>query len=258
MFINSYDTYIFLLCLIVFSALTAMFSYLLYELTNLTINVIRAGLEDKKIIAYFNKPSRAPWKKKLSLAVSFFLILALVGCLIASLYFYINDIKYPNTTTLRVVASSSMSKRHPSNQYLVDNNLASQLNMFDLIITNPPPQQEEIQLYDIVIYQYENTYIIHRVVSIQEINGEYFFKTQGDAISAPDAELVKYDQIKAIYNGEKIPYVGSFVFFLRSPAGWLCILLILFVIITTPIVERKLYREYVERIVLIEVDKYDQ
>jgi hypothetical protein len=46
--------------------------------------------------------------------------------------------------------------------------------------------------------------------------------------------------MQGIYHGERIPYVGSFILFMQSPAGWLCILLVVFAMICTPILEKKL------------------
>ena len=46
--------------------------------------------------------------------------------------------------------------------------------------------------------------------------------------------------MKAIYRGDRTPFIGSFILFMQSPAGWLCTLLIVFTMITTPILDKKL------------------
>ena len=46
--------------------------------------------------------------------------------------------------------------------------------------------------------------------------------------------------MKAIYRGEKTPYIGSFILFMQSPAGWLCTLLIVIAMIASPILDNKL------------------
>ena len=51
-----------------------------------------------------------------------------------------------------------------------------------------------------------------------------------------------------IYEGDRIPFIGSFVLFLQSPAGWLCIILALFAMIATPIMEKKLMIAIKERL----------
>ena len=54
--------------------------------------------------------------------------------------------------------------------------------------------------------------------------------------------------MRSIYQGQRVPYVGSFVYFMQSPAGILCYLLILFAVISVPIVEKKLKKETLLRI----------
>ena len=45
---------------------------------------------------------------------------------------------------------------------------------------------------------------------------------------------------ETIYKGEKVAFIGSFVLFMQSPAGWLCMLLVLGSVIITPIAENKI------------------
>ena len=74
---------------------------------------------------------------------------------------------------------------------------------------------------------------------------------QGDAVSSPDRFPVLYSQMRGIYKGEKIPFVGSFVLFMQSPAGWLCMLLVLIALISTPILEKKLQNSKKARYMLL-------
>ena len=57
--------------------------------------------------------------------------------------------------------------------------------------------------------------------------------------------------MRGIYRGERIPFVGSFILFMQSPAGWLCILLVVFALITTPILEKKIRKEENKRLVYL-------
>ena len=54
--------------------------------------------------------------------------------------------------------------------------------------------------------------------------------------------------MQGIYEGSRIPFVGSFVLFLQSPAGWLCVLLVIFAMIATPVVEKKIKEETDKRV----------
>lgn len=247
-----YDIYVFFLCLIVFTALTALLSYLIYEIIKLTVKVIKNGLEDEKIISDYETPVKVVGNKALSVIVSIILCAILVFSFIFSIWLHVSEDVFTNTMNLKVVASSSMSEKHKRNSYLFENNLDNQFDTFDLIVTHPIPNEFELNLYDIVVYEYEDIHIIHRIVKIEEPNnkhpGHRLFILQGDAIGSPDRDPVTYEQMKAIYNGEKVRFVGSFVFFMKSPAGWLCILLVLFAIVVTPIVEKRIYRETMLRL----------
>jgi hypothetical protein len=94
--------------------------------------------------------------------------------------------------------------------------------------------------------------VIHRIVGIEEPNSKHpderWFLLQGDAVPGRDRFPVLYEQMRAIYRGERLPFVGSFVAFMRSPAGYFCILLILFGAITVPYLEKKLYKERRKRL----------
>lgn len=235
--------------------LTAFLSYLLREIINLTIKTIRHGVEDEKIIADYQKSTESSWVDIASTVFSLVLCGFLIISFAFSIWLHFSEDTLNTHSSLKVIASSSMSTKHGKNEYLFKNNLNDQLDTFDLIITEPLPGEFELELYDIVVYEYEDIHIIHRIVGIEEPNnrhpGHRLFVFQGDAISQPDRDYVTYDQMKSIYSGRKIPFIGSFVFFMKSPAGWLCILLILFTIIATPIVEKSIYRETMFRLNVI-------
>ena len=251
------NVYVFFLCLVVFTALTALFTYLISEIVKLTVRVISNGLEDEKIVADYNKPVKSATKKAFSSIVSLILCGFLMVSFGFSLWLHFSEDVFTNVSTLKVVASSSMEEKHKRNTYLFENNLDNQFNTFDLIVTHPVPDEFELELYDIVIYEYEDMHIIHRIVEIEEPNnrhpGHRLFTLQGDAISSPDRDPVTYEQIKAIYKDQRVPFVGSFVFFMKSPAGWLCILLVIFAIVATPIVEKKIRKETMLRLYELKV-----
>ena len=114
------------------------------------------------------------------------------------------------------------------------------------------PAEDKLELYDVVVYKQDDMYVIHRIVGIEEPNeqhpNERHFLLQGDAVDRPDTFPVLYSQMQGIYDGSRIPFIGSFVLFLQSPAGWLCVLLVIFSMVATPIVERKIKRETQKRV----------
>jgi hypothetical protein len=131
--------------------------------------------------------------------------------------------------------------------------------VYDLLFTYKAPAEEELELYDIVVYEVDGNMVLHRIIGIEEPN-EYhpdkrYFLCQGDALERADRFPVRYSQIHGIYRGERIPFVGSFLLFMQSPAGWLCVLLVLFVMIATPIIEKKILAEQKKRLSALGVEE---
>ena len=249
---KSYDLYVFFLCFIVFVVFTALFSFLICEIIKLNVKLIKYGVEDERIVRECEKVITPTIKNTIGNICSMALTGMLIICFVFSLWLHFSENTFIMPTTLKVVASSSMATKNEANKYLFDNDLNNQLGMFDLIVTNTPPDEFDLQKYDIVVYECNGDYIIHRIVNIIEPNESHptsrLFVLQGDAVDSPDKGYVSYEQIKAIYKDKHIPFIGSFVFFMKSPAGWLCILLILFTTIATPIVEKRIKNEESNRL----------
>ena len=97
--------------------------------------------------------------------------------------------------------------------------------------------------------------IVHRIVEIEEPNEAHpdcrHFRLQGDAVDSPDRFPVLYEQMRAIYRGERTPFIGSFILFMQSPAGWLCILLIVVAMIAAPLLDKLLGDARKARLLLI-------
>lgn len=219
--------------------------------------MMRAGLLDDKILKESSKSKgRGCIETIISKTISFILCITLFGGFCFSLYINNNEEKMPNgIPVFKVVKSDSMAKKNEKNGYLWGFELNDQIQMFDVILTQHLPAEEELELYDIVVYKRDDISIIHRIVEIEEPNEEHpdhrLFIFQGDAIENPDRFPVLYSQMQGIYNGERIPFVGSLVIFLQSPAGWLCLLLVLFAAISTPVIESRYKKEMKKRLAVI-------
>ncbi len=259
----AYDKYVFVLCLIVFVALTTMFSLLIYRMFKMHIKIIKGGLIDDEIM----NEQQVNTKSK-NLAVHFIfnrfipicitIGLLTIFCLSVTVRFCENQAI--DTPVIKVVKSNSMAYTYEKNTYIEDNNLNHQFQKFDLVIINPLPKEEDLQVYDIVVYESNGYFIIHRIVGIEEPNEEHeerYFLLQGDANQYPDKFPVRYSQMRGIYKGQKIRYIGSFIDFMNSPAGYLCILLVVFVYIITPLIDKKVLVSINERkeIIISEKDK---
>ena len=218
------------------------------------MELIRFGHRDEAIKKQLNKKKKESrvllWTSRV-IALLFCVIF--VGMFSFSLYIRVNDDRPANgVPSIKVVKSESMAEKNAANKYLFENDLNDQLQMFDIVICRHLPSENELELYDVVVYKQDDIYVIHRIVGIEEPNeqhpNERHFLLQGDAVERPDKFPVLYSQMQGIYEGSRIPFVGSFVLFLQSPAGWLCVLLVIFAMIATPVVEKKIKEETDKRV----------
>ncbi len=256
---TQFDQYVFILCLIVFVMLTALLGVLIGNLLKVIIELIRSGIKDKEIVEEYRKELQEKKHGSRTWSVLSFIASAVVCIVLCGAFLFAltlnvteNSFNGSGIPSLKVVKSESMSVKHKSNGYLNTNDLNDQIQMFDLIVTDPLPDEFDLKLWDIVLYERDDDLIIHRIVGIEEPNEKHpdkrYFTFQGDASKYKDEFPVTYDMMRAAYSGTRIPFIGSFVMFMQSPAGWLCFLLILFTIIITPIIERKLLKEKEKRL----------
>lgn len=246
---SGYDLYVFYLCLIVFTLLTGLFTAMITLIVKLTLKTIRHGLEDERIKKEYEKERRCGKVIKAISNVATALILVIVlGVFTLSVCVQLSG----SAVGTKVVLSGSMSVKHEANTYLAENGLDDQVNTFDLVFLDPLPAEEELELYDIVAYDYQGELILHRIIGIEEPNEKHpdcrHFLLRGDAVRYSDEFPVLYSQMKAIYRGDRIAYVGSFFAFMQSPAGYLCLLLLLCTMIATPIAEKKLWNAKLTRL----------
>lgn len=265
---DSYEIYSFIICFIVFALLTGTFAFLFTYLIKMQIKLIRHGVEDEFITTEYQKVLK---KKERSKTLSILdKVFSLVIAIIVFSFFMFSScvgINGDNVVTgsvpaLQVVRSASMSEKHEKNTYLTKNDLNDQIQTFDLILTHELPDEFELKLYDIVVYEVDNTLVIHRIVGIEEPNEEHpnerHFLLQGDNVETPDRFPVRYGQMKAIYKGERVPFIGSFIMFIQSPAGYLVVALVIFTILIMPIIDRKINKEKHERLCAIGVIKVEE
>lgn len=237
--------------LTVFVALTAFFAVLIARDVKSTIKIIAGGIIDEELIKTRKKSEAKPKNRVLTVIAEIvlpaFFEVVVTAAFIFSLSIKINEKKpVGSMPALKVVESGSMSFQYEKNEYLVRHDLNDRIQRFDLIAVCALPPESELNLYDVVMYESEGYLIIHRIVGItepDETHIERFFLLQGDANQYPDRFPVRYSQMKGIYRGTRIPFVGSFFIFMNSPAGWLCVLLVVGVCVAYPLVDKKLKKE---------------
>ncbi len=256
---TSYQIFSFTICFVVFVLLTAMCSMILYQLVKNQLKLIDYGDMDDEILKEYNQSKKRARKlgnvlsQVLNILITVFFIVVFAFSLVINLR---EDSFSDRTPTLRVVLSDSMSKKLEGNDYLLKNDLDDQFQMYDMILTYKIPDEFALELYDIVIYEVDEKLIVHRIVAIEEPN-EYhpehrYFTLQGDAVGNIDRFPVLYSQMRGIYRGERIMFLGGFVKFLQSPAGWLCLFLILAATTFSPLVDRRIDRQKQKRLLLLQ------
>ena len=252
----THEVYTFLLCLITFTLLTGVFTVLVAWLLKLKCQVIDAGIDDEKIKIEYQK-SQAKKPSVIGKVIDSFVLVFCCTLLVVAFSFsgYVSakEHKVANgIPTLNVVKSDSMSYVNKDNQYVKPGQVTNQLQMFDLIVVYKLPKEEDLKINDIVVYEVDGDLVIHRIVAIEEPNEKHkerHFLLHGDANKYPDYFPVTYSQMKGIYTGDKLPMVGSFILFLQSPAGYLCMLLMVFAIVSVPIAEKSVNKRIKARLV---------
>ena len=252
---TGYELYVFIICMITLFSTFCLLAAMLMIIVHQEGKGIEYGMQDDDIIIEYAKGSADPklLKGRLRKLLLIFIILALA---VFAWTFYVrfsSPMAVGDVPTPRVVLSDSMSYKNKSNEYLTRNGLDDQFDTFDIIMTYELPDEFELEMYDVVVYEINHELIVHRIVGIEEPNEKHpdhrLFRFQGDALKYSDQQAVEYSQMRAIYRGDKIQYVGSFVLFMQSPAGYICIMLILFGFFATPIIERGLRKKKKERLI---------
>ncbi len=131
-----------------------------------------------------------------------------------------------------VIASESMSYVNESNKEFLEGH-DDQLQVNDLIITEPINDINDLNVYDIITFiDDDNTLICHRIVEIDLEDGVIW--TQGDANNTRDG-VVTIDEVKGRVIAV-IPQIGVVTLYIASPYGLLGISIALTIIFAAVLV----------------------
>ena len=103
------------------------------------------------------------------------------------------------------------------------------ININDVVI-NKEVNQEEIEVGDVITFQYKGEVITHRITKIDNENEETQYTTKGDNNNIEDTFKITYENIKGKYV-LTIPYLGKVVQLLENKLLFLIILLIILIFI---------------------------
>ena len=121
---TSHELYTFVLCCIVFSIFTVLFSVMIGYLTSLNLKLIRHGAMDEKILTEYQKrleDGQSGWGVFFDRFIS--IVLCAVMCVVFafSVYMKVNEDKPAQSIpSIKVVQSASMAKKHEKNEYLFE------------------------------------------------------------------------------------------------------------------------------------------
>ena len=228
--------------------------------------MIAGGLLDRKIIKEQRKKDAKLKRYSLVLDIigkvaSVLFAILIIFAVVFCVYSKATEKKSVKTIpSLKVVESGSMAVKYEKNEYLFKYNIGDQIQKFDLIVLHELPSERDLKLFDIVAYESDGYLIIHRIVGIvepDETHSERQFLLQGDANVYPDKFPVRYSQMRGIYRGKRIKYIGSFVLFMQSPAGFVCYGTIIFTVAAYPILAKIMNSACDKRLNEIEESDYD-
>lgn len=104
-----------------------------------------------------------------------------------------------------------------------------------VIFDRPDVNVKNLKVGDVITYnapegEFENVndkiIITHRILKIENQNGQLMFQTKGDANNAPDPKLVPENNVIAQYSNITIPYLGYYINFMKSKMGILLLMIV--------------------------------
>lgn len=238
------------------TSISAVFTLLYHSYISSIVKEIQTGKRDIELIDETINDKKEKVKKRRKI-MSIIKSICFYGILIIIIPIFIFSIinKFTGGTamiggkSIMVVASGSMSEKNKENNYLVENNLNNQFATYDIIVLKEVTDPTSIKLYDVIAFKNDkNENIIHRIIAINDNNGEVTYTTRGDANNASDTYHPKYEDIIGRYSNSKIKGIGIFVIFFQSYPGIITILSMIYILIMIDILSNKLRKEQDSRV----------
>lgn len=124
-------------------------------------------------------------------------------------------------SSLMVVETGSMATVNDFNDYIEENNLDDQIPQSSLITITRVKDPSDMKIYDIYAFEVDDNIIIHRLIDINEVDGETVYVFRGDANSGSLSyeTAITFTQIVGHYTGYNNQALGTIVIYLQSPVG---------------------------------------
>ncbi len=162
---------------------------------------------------------------------------------------------YFGNTSLLTVKTGSMEHINENNTYIKDNNLTDQIEQYSLIGINKVNREDELKLFDVCAYKYQDTIYVHRIVRIYNSDADnktyYTFRGDANSSSASFELALTFDDIVGKYNGFQNFGLGLTLNYLQSNVGLIGLLSCLAFLLTYSITEGLIEKAYFERSLLV-------
>lgn len=193
--------------------------------------------------------------------ISSVVIAILTAIFITALVYRVNnDNLFIGNSTYMTILTSSMECRNEKNEYLDEYNLDDQILQYSLVGVEKIEKEEDLKLYDIVAYEYEEIVILHRIVAIKidEETNKTIYTLKGDANESSlnyEKEL-EFEDFIGKYNGFQNYGLGVTITYVKSNIGIIAILSAAIFLFLTTFAEDMINKEYKNRLSLLADDKY--
>jgi len=157
--------------------------------------------------------------KLLSTVVSWTIFVILVICIVLLLYYFIS---------VKIYAAKGPGYEPKFALYtIISPSMTPNIKVYDVVVDTKVEKPEDIKVNDIITFnssipELKGGTITHRVISIKNDNGKYYYQTKGDANILEDSELVEYKDVIGRV-AIRIPQLGRVQFFIASKIGWLLV-----------------------------------
>lgn len=156
--------------------------------------------------------------------VNQFLLAFFAGFLIGNFFFLqmtvgFSFLKSPDSLRLLVVQSDSMAPTFKIGSVIL---LSSSSNPKKIVSPLPSPKYRK---GEIITYTNTKENFTHRIVSVEETNGQFFYEIKGDANKASDIGRIPESKIlgRAVLS---IPYLGYLKSFVQTQKGYILLIVI--------------------------------
>jgi len=126
-------------------------------------------------------------------------------------YTVVGDYKVAN----RIMSVNAADTEDPF--YLVERPAKDHIEVGDLIFSKKT-DPADVKVGDVISFMENSSVVTHRVIGVNNENGQLSFATKGDANNAEDSDPVPADKLVGVYKA-RIPALGDFIYFLQKPLG---------------------------------------